>query len=65
MINVTVVRGDSLWALAARYLNDPYRWPELFRLNETAILAEQSKRRWYRPAVEDWIFPGTVLRVPV
>lgn len=28
-----VVRGDTLWAIAERYLDDPYRYPELARLS--------------------------------
>jgi nucleoid-associated protein YgaU len=30
---VTVVAGDSLWAIAARTLGSPYRWPEIWARN--------------------------------
>lgn len=33
----TVKRGDTLWDLAARYLGNPYRWPQLYRLNQPRI----------------------------
>jgi LysM repeat protein len=32
-----VVRGDTLWWLASRYLGNPLRWPELYRANSNLI----------------------------
>ncbi|MDQ6831727.1 MAG: LysM peptidoglycan-binding domain-containing protein [Gemmatimonadota bacterium] len=48
----TVKAGDSLWELSRTYLNDPFLWPEIYRLNASAI--------------EDphWIYPGQVLQMP-
>jgi len=32
-----VVPGDTLWSIAERYLDAPYRWPELWRSNRDGI----------------------------
>jgi hypothetical protein len=51
----TVVNGETLWSLAQRYYNDPWRWPRIYEANRAP-----------GGQVEDahWIYPGEVLVIP-
>lgn len=48
----TVVKGDTLWGISAKYLGDGSRYMEIYELNSDII--------------EDphWIYPGQVLKLP-
>ncbi|MCX7771130.1 MAG: LysM peptidoglycan-binding domain-containing protein [Proteobacteria bacterium] len=46
-----VQRGESLWKITEKYLNDPYKWVDIWKIN---------------PEVKDphWIYPGRKVRIP-
>lgn len=46
----TIVKGDTLWDLSQKFLNNPWYWPKIWSIN---------------PAIENphWIYPGNKLRL--
>ncbi|MFW6134063.1 MAG: LysM peptidoglycan-binding domain-containing protein [Elusimicrobiota bacterium] len=52
IIDVEVRKGDTLHGFAEKYLKDPSKWPEIYRLNKESI------------DNPDKIYPGQIIKIP-
>ncbi|HEX6076685.1 MAG TPA: ADP-ribosyltransferase [Micromonosporaceae bacterium] len=55
----TVAPGDTLWDIAERELGDPFRWPEIYKLNRG-----RNQRAGGKLVDPDLIHPDWVLELP-
>jgi len=55
-----VVKGDSLWSIAKKYLNDGNRYPEIYSMNQSAI-DEKNKGTGNSKYT---IYPGQIFMLP-
>lgn len=58
----TVVKGDTLWALAGKYYGRNTLWPRIWEANKEMMIA-RDKRNITMPG--HWIYPGQKLKIPM
>lgn len=56
--------GDTLWAIASKYLGSGARWKEIYNLNKTII--ENTAKKYGRKNSDGghWIYPGVTIKIP-
>src|SRR5664280_1118079 len=47
-----VIKGDTLWDISKKELNDPFMWPSIWKEN-----------KWI--ANPHWIYPGQIIKIPL
>lgn len=60
----TVVKGDTLWRIAAEMLGTATQYAEIYELNKEVIEARAKERGKKDSSNGHWIFPGTTLQLP-
>ena len=60
----TVVSGDTLWAIAKRYLGSGTRYTEIYNANSGIIESTAKAHGKSSSSNGHWIWPGEVLTIP-
>lgn len=60
----TIKKGDTLWAIAKKYLGKATRWPEIYKLNKDIIESTAKKYRKGKGSNNGWwIYPGCTITI--
>lgn len=60
----TVKSGDTLWAIAKKFLGSGSKWKTIYNANKSTIEKTAKKHGYASSATGHWIFPGTKLTIP-
>lgn len=60
----TVKGGDTLWAIAKRYLGSGSKWKSIYNANKSVIEKTAKNHGFASSATGHWIFPDTKLTIP-
>ena len=60
----TVKKGDCLYNIAKKQLNNASRWKEIYTLNKKTIESVAKKHGRKSSSNGHWIYPGTKLKLP-
>lgn len=60
----TIKRGDTLWAIAKRFLGSGSKWKTIYNANKSTIEKTAKKHGFASSATGHWIFPDTKLIIP-
>ncbi len=59
-----VKSGDTLWAIAKKYLGNGGKWKTIYNANKSIIEKAAKSHGYASSATGHWIFPGTKLTIP-
>lgn len=66
----TVKSGDTLWSIAQKFYGSGSKWKAIYLANKS-IIEKTARDRWRSVGIDrgsengHWIFPGTILTIPV
>ena len=60
----TIKKGDTLWAIAQRFLGSGTKWQTIYNANKTII--ESTAKKYGKSSSDNghWIYPGVTIQIP-
>lgn len=60
----TIKKGDTLWAIAKRFLGAGSKWPIIYNANKAII--ESTAKKYGKSSSDNgwWIYPGVTIQIP-